>query len=105
MTSPGAAQPSPPGGGEVTPGASGALVAGFLKRVEEDGRLPALPRPIVDRLAAEIEKAMASPEMRERLAATGLEPGFRGTDAFAAHLREQRAVFARIVQQANIKLE
>jgi tripartite-type tricarboxylate transporter receptor subunit TctC len=73
--------------------------------VEEDGRLPALPRPIVDRLAAEIEKAMASPEMRERLAATGLEPGFRGTDAFAAHLREQRAVFARIVQQANIKLE
>ena len=30
---------------------------------------------------------------------------FRGTDAFAAHLREQRAVFARIVQQANIKLE
>ncbi|HYI83350.1 MAG TPA: tripartite tricarboxylate transporter substrate binding protein [Acetobacteraceae bacterium] len=65
----------------------------------------AVPRPIVDRLTGEIEKAMATPEVRERLAATGLEPVFRGPDAFAAHLREQRAVFARIVQQANIKLE
>ena len=63
------------------------------------------PRPIVERLAAEIDRAMASAETRERFAAIGVEVDSRPAEAFAAHLREQRAVFARIVERANIKLD
>jgi tripartite-type tricarboxylate transporter receptor subunit TctC len=62
------------------------------------------PRPIVERLAAEIDRAMASAETRERFASIGVEVDSRPAEAFAAYLREQRAVFARVVERANIKL-
>jgi len=63
------------------------------------------PRPIVERLAAEIDRAMASAETRERFASIGIEVDSRPAEAFSAYLREQRAVFARIVERANIKLD
>ena len=42
---------------------------------------------------------------RERFAAIGVEVDSRPAEAFATYLREQRAVFARIVERANIKLD
>jgi len=63
------------------------------------------PRPIVERLAAEIDRAMASAETRERFASIGVEVDSRPAEAFAAYLKEQRAIFARIVERANIKLD
>ncbi len=42
------------------------------------------PRPIVEQLAAEIGRAMASPEVRERFAAIGVEVESRPEEAFAA---------------------
>jgi hypothetical protein len=48
---------------------------------------------------------MASDEARDRFAAMGIEVDSRPTAPFTAYLREQRAVYARVVQQANIRIE
>ena len=63
------------------------------------------PSEIVTRLNAEIAKALADPEVREKLTAQGLT--IRGTSAqeLGAATRDQLAKYARLIKQANITLE
>jgi tripartite-type tricarboxylate transporter receptor subunit TctC len=63
------------------------------------------PPEIVARLNAEIVKALADPEVREKLAAQGLT--IRGTSAQALGLatRDQLARYARLIKQSNITLD
>jgi hypothetical protein len=51
------------------------------------------PQPIVERMAAECAKATASQEVKDRLAATGVEPSRSAAAEFAAHLKQQREAF------------
>jgi tripartite-type tricarboxylate transporter receptor subunit TctC len=66
---------------------------------------PGLPKDVLDRLAAETAKAAKSPEMQEKLAAQGFIPDGSGPAAFAAYVRDEIAKYARIVKDANIKVE
>lgn len=63
------------------------------------------PRDIVQRLNSEIVKAMADPEVREKLIAQGLT--VRGTtpEELGAATRTQLARYAQLFRQANIKAE
>ena len=63
------------------------------------------PQPIIERLAAECAKATATQEVKDRLAATGVEPQPRDTAAFAAHLKQQREAFREVIQANNIRLD
>ncbi|MBV1798457.1 tripartite tricarboxylate transporter substrate binding protein [Siccirubricoccus sp. G192] len=63
------------------------------------------PKPIVDRLAAECEKALATQEVRERLASIGSEVDPRGPEAFTAYLREQSEAFRKVIKDNNIRVE
>lgn len=63
------------------------------------------PRPVVDRLAAEIGRILALPDVKEKLAAQGQDPEFLGPDAFAAMLAADRQKYGSIVRTANIKLD
>ena len=63
------------------------------------------PKPVVERLAATMESAMQSGDMRERLSSVGLEVDYRRADEFAQDLKAQRARFADIIQKGNIKLD
>ena len=63
------------------------------------------PKPVIDRLAATMESAMQSGDMRERLSSVGLEVDYRRADEFAQDLKAQRARFADIIQKGNIKLD
>lgn len=64
------------------------------------------PRPITDRLFAEIRKAMQHPEVRKRQNAVGIEPVGSGSPAeFAAFIRDDAARWARIIKDANVRLE
>jgi tripartite-type tricarboxylate transporter receptor subunit TctC len=60
---------------------------------------------IVARLNAEIVKALADPEVREKLAAQGLT--VRGSSAreLGIATREQLAKYARLIKQSNIRLD
>jgi tripartite-type tricarboxylate transporter receptor subunit TctC len=61
------------------------------------------PTAIVDRLHAEVQKALASPEVRERMTAVGGEvlPGNR--QMLAALLHSERVRYDKLVHEANIK--
>jgi tripartite-type tricarboxylate transporter receptor subunit TctC len=63
------------------------------------------PRPIVEKLSAQIGKILALPDVKEKLAAQGQEPWFQGADQFAATLAADRQKYAAIVKAANIKLD
>lgn len=62
------------------------------------------PSAVVDRLAAEINKALAVPEVRQSLAQKGMAADGRSTPRqFAAYLKEDHAKWVGVVKSANIK--
>jgi tripartite-type tricarboxylate transporter receptor subunit TctC len=63
------------------------------------------PREIVERLNAEIVKALGDPEVRDKLIGQGLT--IRGTSAQALGVatREQLAKYSRLIKQSNITLD
>ena len=63
------------------------------------------PREIVARLNAEIVKALAAPEVRERLLAQGLTPRGSTAEELRRSTREQLARYATLIKQAGIKIE
>ncbi|MBR0680237.1 tripartite tricarboxylate transporter substrate binding protein [Roseomonas eburnea] len=65
----------------------------------------ATPRPILDRLSAELAAASALEETRLRLASIGTEAIPRGPDEFRALLAEQRVAFGAVIRQLGIRAE
>jgi tripartite-type tricarboxylate transporter receptor subunit TctC len=64
------------------------------------------PRPVIDRIAADVRKVVDTPEYREKyVAGLGLEPFPLGPDQFAAFLTDDRAKYAQRVKNANVKLD
>jgi tripartite-type tricarboxylate transporter receptor subunit TctC len=63
----------------------------------------ATPRAIIDRLNAELHKALASPELRERLANAGVEPLVNTPEQFAEFIKAELVRSAKIVKDAGIK--
>ena len=61
------------------------------------------PPAIINRLAAETNKAMASPEMAKSLLAEGSEAASGSAAEFAAHLKSEKEQWTRVVKVAGIK--
>ena len=90
----------------IEPLATAANLPGFDVGAWLGVMVPAgTPRPIVDRLAAAVETAMQSADVRERIAGIGVEVDYRRADEFARYLKEQQARFADIIRKGNIKLD
>jgi tripartite-type tricarboxylate transporter receptor subunit TctC len=62
-------------------------------------------KAVVTKLHAETVKVLALPEVRERLGSVGAEPGGNTPDQFGAFIRAETAKYARIVKDANIKID
>ncbi len=62
------------------------------------------PRPIIERLNAEIAKVLDAPDIRARLA-TGGAPVKTGPEAFTALLKADSEKWGRIVREAGLKVE
>ena len=65
----------------------------------------ATPRPIIDRLNAEALKALATPEIKEKLAVLGAEPMTMSPAAFDAFLKTETARMALVVKSAGIQVQ
>jgi tripartite-type tricarboxylate transporter receptor subunit TctC len=65
----------------------------------------ATPRDIVQRLNAEIVKAVNDPKIQERLRERGMTPRPMSLDQFAAFWKSEREKFAGVVKKAGIKVE
>jgi tripartite-type tricarboxylate transporter receptor subunit TctC len=61
------------------------------------------PRPIIDRMHAEIVKAVQRPEVASRLALDATEPVGSSPKEFAAHLRTERDQWAKVAKAANVR--
>jgi tripartite-type tricarboxylate transporter receptor subunit TctC len=63
------------------------------------------PKHIVARLHADIVKAIASPDMRDRMNAIGLEPVGNTPEQFAGQIRSDIARWGAVIRQAGIKVD
>jgi tripartite-type tricarboxylate transporter receptor subunit TctC len=63
------------------------------------------PRSIVDRLVAEIHKAVQSPDLKSKLEASGIDTATSTPEQFTALIRSETVRYAKIVQAAGIKLD
>ena len=63
------------------------------------------PGPIVTKLNAEINKVIASPAIRERWLALGIEPVGGTAERFAAHVKAETAKWTAVIKRAGIKAE
>lgn len=64
-----------------------------------------LPRPIVDRVNAALNKGLKSPDMAEKLAADGVAAAGGTPEQFAALIKRDIDTWRKVVQQAGIKPE
>jgi tripartite-type tricarboxylate transporter receptor subunit TctC len=64
------------------------------------------PQPVVDRLSAEILKAMDSPDMKERLRNMGSDtPAIRTPDQFAAFVASELKTYTELVKRSGAKAD
>jgi tripartite-type tricarboxylate transporter receptor subunit TctC len=61
------------------------------------------PQPLIDRLAAALEKAIAQPEVHERLTSLGLTVGFMPQAQLAARERAYAQTWARIIKTSGFQ--
>ena len=61
------------------------------------------PKPIIARLNEEVQKALADPDVRERLNAQGLTIRGSSPEELETATRAQLAKYARVMKEANIK--
>jgi tripartite-type tricarboxylate transporter receptor subunit TctC len=63
------------------------------------------PAAIVERLNAELNKVIASPDVRARLAQQGAEP-LGGTPAqYAAYIQSESVKWSAVIKSAGVKVE
>jgi tripartite-type tricarboxylate transporter receptor subunit TctC len=63
------------------------------------------PRPIVDRLASEVARIVATPAFRAKMDALGIEPVGNSPAEATAFLKDEVAKWGAIIRDSNIKLE
>jgi tripartite-type tricarboxylate transporter receptor subunit TctC len=64
-----------------------------------------LPRPLVERLNAELNKVVASPAFREKVAPLGAEPAGGTPEQFRDFIRSEHAKWGDIVRRSGAKID
>ncbi len=68
--------------------------------------LPAgTPRPIVQKFHADIVKVMKDPDLKERFAALGVDAVSSTPEEFAAFMKAEAVKYAKLIKDANIKVD
>jgi tripartite-type tricarboxylate transporter receptor subunit TctC len=65
----------------------------------------ATPRPLVEKLSADVNRVLADAGVRERMQALGAEPSGNTPDEFARFIREDQAKWAKLMREAGIRPE
>ncbi len=82
-------------------GVPGYVVTGWWGMLAPAGT----PKPIVQLLNGEIARALQSADLRERLAADGIEAAGGTPDAFAQHLRREIVLWSKVVRDSGARAE
>jgi tripartite-type tricarboxylate transporter receptor subunit TctC len=88
------------------PTAAEAGAKGYEAAFAEMMAMPrATPPAVIDRLQSEVAKAMAAPEVRERLATLDLEPLANTPQEAAQRLRTENQRWAKVAERINLQLD
>ena len=63
------------------------------------------PQAVIDRLSQEIARILRTPEVRDNLLTMGAEPFISTPRQFGALIKADMAKYAKLIRDANIKLE
>jgi tripartite-type tricarboxylate transporter receptor subunit TctC len=63
------------------------------------------PRDVVERLHAEFTRALAMPDVRERLTNLGAEPVGNRPEEFAAYIKAEGEKYARVIKASGAKAD
>ena len=63
------------------------------------------PAPIIERLNSELNRALAAPDLREKLAAQGTVPLGGTTPQYAAYIRSELTRWAQVVKDAGARID
>jgi len=63
------------------------------------------PRPVVERLNAEIVRALGTPDLRERMVATGADPVGNTPEQYTSFVQNEIAKWGKVIKAAGIKGE
>jgi tripartite-type tricarboxylate transporter receptor subunit TctC len=63
------------------------------------------PRPVIDRLSVEIGKVLSTPDVKQKLLEMGLVAGSNTPEQFAGFIQAETVKWAKVIQQAKIKIE
>jgi len=63
------------------------------------------PRAVVDKVQADVARALALPEVRERFVTQGAEPGGGTPEQFAGFIRAETDKWTRVVKYSNAKVD
>jgi tripartite-type tricarboxylate transporter receptor subunit TctC len=97
-------------GSSVTPGipplATAAGIPGFDLGAWIGIMVPArTPKPVVDRLTVELEKAMVSPEVKQAFTTISMEMDYRRTEEFSRYMKMVSTRFGDVIKSGNIKVD
>ena len=65
----------------------------------------AIPQPVVVKLLADITRVMAQPDVKAILATQGAEATIGTPQQFVDYVKQETALYARIIKNANIRIE
>lgn len=81
-------------------------VPGFVSGSWQGVMTPAgVPKPIINKLNAELVRIVKMPDVREKMAAQGAEPRTNTPDEFGAWLKTEIAQWGKVIADAQIKAE
>src|SRR5262245_57494441 len=66
---------------------------------------PGTPRDVLMRVSAEMQKALATQELKDRLISLGMDARTSTPDEMAAYMRREQERYGKIIRDANIKVE
>lgn len=61
------------------------------------------PQPVIDRLQAEVKKALASPDLVKRFAEQGASPGGQSAAEFGKFVQSQTQTWGRVIKAAGVQ--
>ena len=64
-----------------------------------------VPRPIIDKVSADLARVLARQDTRDRLGDLGIEAVHSNPDQFAAFMKSENARWGKLIREANIKIE
>jgi tripartite-type tricarboxylate transporter receptor subunit TctC len=63
------------------------------------------PRPIIEKLNAELRRAISSEDIQKRLVAEGTEPEASTPEEYAANLEREEAKWADLIKKLGLKFD